>query len=120
MARTDFIHELQALGYIVQEPGQQFLTFEYDIPVGPFVGRRVTLGLQIMDSFPMDPPTGPHFKPHLLPVTGQGGFHPYGAIHASALGAEWQYWSRPFKEWNQTERTVKTYLSHIKNLLATI
>jgi hypothetical protein len=123
MARTDFIEQLQALGYTVQEPAQPlhaYVVFEYEIPVGRLRGQKVWLGLLPMDSFPMDAPTGPHFSPHLLPVTGGGGTHPTGGVHPSPLGAEWQYWSRPFKEWNRTDKTVKTYLSHIKNLLATI
>jgi len=117
----DFINQLQALGYHVQELANDFLSFEFDIPVGKFYGQRVHIALQIHDNFPMNPPPGPHFKPHLLPVTGGGGSHPLGAIHTSPLGTEWQYWSRPFSShWNTTDRTVRTYLAHIKNLLATI
>lgn len=121
MAKSDFINQLQALQYTVQEPAADFLSFEYEIPVGKFTGQKVMMALQVAESFPMSPPPGPHFKPHLLPVTGGGGVHPFGAIHDSPLGAEWQYWSRPFNnEWNRTDRTVKTYLAHIRNLFATI
>lgn len=121
MAKLDFITQLQALGYNVQEPAPDFVTFEYEIEVGKFIGKKVTLGLQVDGSFPMNPPPGPHFTPHLLPITGGGGAHPFGAIHNSALGTEWQYWSRPFtKHWNTSDKTVKTYLAHIKNLLATV
>lgn len=121
MAKSDFMNQLQTLGYTVQEPASDLLAFEYEIPVGKFLGRKVWMALQVTDSFPMNPPPGPHFKPHLLPVTGGGGTHPYGAIHNSPLGAEWQYWSRPFtNEWNRTDKTVKTYLAHIKNLMATV
>lgn len=121
MAKSDFMNQLQALDYTVQEPAPGFLAFEYEIPVGKFQGQKVWMALQVTDSFPMSPPPGPHFKPHLLPVTGGGGAHPYGAIHNSPLGAEWQYWSRPFtNEWNRTDKAVKTYLAHIKNLLATV
>lgn len=121
MAKLDFVNQLQALGYEVQELAPDFLSFEYEIPVGKFIGQKVTLALQVNDSFPMNPPPGPHFKPHLLPVSGGGGTHPFGAIHESPLGSQWQYWSRPFtNHWNTTDKTVKNYLSHIKNLLATI
>jgi len=122
MAKLDFINQLQALQYTVLEPATDFLSFEYEIPVGKFAGQTVWMALQVGDSFPMSPPPGPHFKPHLLPVTGGGGTHPFGAIHDSPLlGAEWQYWSRPFNnEWNRTDKTVKTYLAHIRNLFATI
>lgn len=121
MAKIDFIHQLQALGYTVSQPATDFLAFNYEIPVGRFAGRTVNVAFQVTDSFPMNPPPGPHFSPHLLPVTGGGGTHPFGAIHASPLGSSWQYWSRPFAcHWNQTDRSVRSYLAHIKNLLATI
>jgi len=121
MARTDFISQLQALHYTVQEPAPGFVSFEYEIPVGKFQGQKVEIGLEVTNSFPLNPPPGPHFSPHLLPVTGGGGSHPYGAIHNSPLGPNWQYWSRPFvNHWNHTDKTVKTYLAHIRNLLATI
>ncbi len=120
MARADFINQLQTLGYEPREFAPDFILFEYEIPVGKFSGQKVQLAFQVNDSFPLNPPPGPHFNPQLLPITGGGGAHPYGAIHGSPLGPEWEYWSRPFKEWNGTAKCVKTYLSHIKNLLATI
>lgn len=121
MAKADFVNQLQALGYVVQEPAPDFLFIEYQIPVGRFIGQKVGMAFQVNDSFPMNPPPGPHIKPHLLPITGGGGTHPYGAIHGSPLGPEWQYWSRPFfKHWNTTDKSVKSYLAHIKNLFATI
>jgi Prokaryotic E2 family E len=121
MAKLDFISQLQALGYVVQEPVTDFVSFEYEISVGKFIGQKVWMALQVTEGFPMNAPPGPHFKPHLLPITGGGGVHPLGAIHTSPLGTEWQYWSRPFNnEWNRTDRTVKSYLAHIRNLFATI
>jgi len=120
MAKIDFVKQLQALGYTVIEPAINFVSFEYEIPVGKFNGKKVLIAFQVDDSFPMNPPPGPHFKPQLLPITGGGGSHPFGAIHNSQLGGEWQYWSRPFKDWNKTDRNVKSYMSHIRNLLATI
>jgi hypothetical protein len=120
MGKQDFIQELQALGYEVREPAIDFVSVEFIIPVGKFYNQKVSMALQVDGTFPMNPPPGPHFNPHLLPITGGGGAHPYGAIHASPLGNEWQYWSRPFKDWNRTDKTVKTYMAHIKNLFATI
>src|SRR5690606_19525043 len=117
MSKSDFLYQLQALGYEVREPAPGFYSIDYEIPVGRFCGQHVEMALQVTQCFPMTPPPGPHFKPHLLPVTGGGGAHPYGAIHPSPLGPPWQYWSRPFAvHWNTTDKTVKTYLSHIKNL----
>ena len=83
MAKLDFINQLQALDYAVQELAPDFISFEYEIPVGKFIGKIVWIALQVNDSFPMNAPPGPHFKPHLLPISGGGGVHPLGAIHAS-------------------------------------
>jgi hypothetical protein len=117
MAKLNFIQQLQALGYTVQEPATDFIAIDFEIPLGRFRGQKVTMALQVTEAFPMTPPPGPHFKPHLLPITGGGGSHPYGAIHTSPLGLEWQYWSRPFTaHWNNTAKTAKVYLTHINNL----
>lgn len=121
MAKADFIGQLQALNFNVYEPAVGFIAIDFTIPVGRFSDQKVTMAFQIGDNFPMACPGGPHFNTHLLPITGSGGAHPFGAIHASpGLGPQWQYWSRPFKEWNRTDKTVKTYLAHIKHLLDTI
>ena len=120
MAKSDFISQLHALSYKVEELTSEFVTIDYEIPLGKFQGQNVTMAFQVDDSFPMTPPPGPHFKPLLLPITGGSDAHPFGAIHSSALGTDWEYWSRPFKDWNRTDKTVRTYLAHIKNLLATI
>lgn len=120
MAKADFINQLQALGLTVRELDNDFVAFEYEIPVGKFKGEIVSLAFQGISSFPMACPGGPHFKPLLLPITGGGGQHPFGAVHNSPLGSDWEYWSRPFSAWNRTDKTVKTYMAHIKNLLFTI
>ena len=121
MSKADFISQLQALEYDVQELATDFISFEYEIPVGRFSGQKVKIAFQYDHNFPMNPPSGgPHFTPLLLPKTGGGGMHPFGAIHDSPLGLEWEYWSRPFKDWNRTDKSVKTYMAHIRNLLATI
>ena len=121
MAKSDFIEQITALGFLVQELPQEFIKFEYTIPVGRFSGQTVEIAFQCDNNFPMNPPAGgPHFTPLLLPKTGGVGIHPYGAIHDSPMGVDWEYWSRPFKEWNRTEKTAKVFMAHIRNLLATI
>jgi hypothetical protein len=114
MAKSHFIAELTALGFTVQEPDALKVSFEYEIPVGPNIGKKIQLGFEVQNDFPMSCPPGPHFK-------SIGIIHwiePANNLHASAFGIEWKYWSRPFPDWNRTDRKVKTYLAHIKNLLA--
>lgn len=121
MGREVFISQLRVLGYSVRELANNFVEMDYVIPVGRFSGQHVVMAFQFDTAFPMNPPSGgPHFKPLLLPVTGGGGAHPYGAVHNSPLGAGWEYWSRPFKDWNKTDRSVRAYMAHIRHLLETI
>ncbi|MBY0482418.1 MAG: hypothetical protein K2Q21_13755 [Chitinophagaceae bacterium] len=117
MAKIDFVKELKALGYLVQEPDAQRVFFEYEVPVGKNVGKKLMLGFEIGDNYPMDCPSGPHFQS--LGVAGWS--EPPNNIHASPFGSDWRYWSRPFAlHWNTSDKKAKTYLAHIKNLLTTL
>src|ERR1700728_1285314 len=110
MTRDSFIADLKALGHEPAEAGNGFVTFDYEVQVGRLAGRPIKLGLQLSD---MNPPPGPHITPRLMPFLTQGHPHPDGGIHASPLGGEWQYWSRPYSNWNLTDRTGRTYMAHI-------
>ena len=116
MAKVDFINQLKALGYEPQELNSNFVSIDYTIPVGKFIGQKVAMAFENPGSFPLAPPHGPHFNQQLLSI-GRAGIHPYGGVHRSKLGIEWQHWSRPFNEWNKTDKTVRTYLAHIRNIL---
>jgi hypothetical protein len=90
--------------------------FKFIVPLGRFKGREIEIALQ-GQQFPMLPPSGPHIKPHLLPITGGGGTHPFGGIHDRKLPTqEFQYWSRPFKGWT-SGMTVDDYLAFLRTLL---
>lgn len=118
MSRETFINQLEALGYNPQELQHGFISIEYKIIKGRFKDMVVEMAFENPCNFPLTPAHGPHFKAMLLPIVGAGNRkHPYGGIHNSPLGTEWQHWSRPYVNWNQTDKTVKTYLEHIKNLL---
>lgn len=119
MNRAAFISEFTALGFAVEEKAQEFVVFPFTIPVGKFAGRTIKLGLQINGDVPFNPPGGPHVSPPLLPRNTNADPHPAGGVHASALGEEWQYWSRPFKFWKEGERSARRYMAHIANLFAT-
>src|ERR1700730_15114774 len=117
MARADFIGQLRELGYKVDDRGNGTVTFGHVIPAAVFVGREIRPGVQAGEDFPLNPPSGPHVSPFLRPLVA-GGTHPTGGIMDSPLGGEWQYWSRPFVGWNATNRTVRAYMAHIRNLFA--
>jgi hypothetical protein len=118
MSRAAFIAEFSALGFAIEEKGD-FILFTFTVPVGKFAGRELKLGFQITGDMPVNPPAGPHVSPALLPFNSNADPHPKGGVHASSLGAEWQYWSRPFKSWREGERTARRYMAHITNLFIT-
>jgi hypothetical protein len=122
MAIHDFIDQLRALGHDVREPAAGVVEFPYKITVGPRTGEQVRLAFAIPPDFPLQPPSGPCISPHLLPLhPNQDVGHPVGGVHpAPNIGESWQYWSRPFPAWPQTDRSVRAYMAHIRHLFATL
>jgi hypothetical protein len=119
MARKDFVKQLKGLGYVVEDGKEGRVIIPYTVPLGKFQGQEIKLGFIVPADFPLTPPSGPHVWPRLLPIHGIGK-HPRGGIHESpSFGPEWEYWSRPFPGWGDTDRTVRAYLAHIRNLFAT-
>ena len=94
----------------------EFVGFKFVIPLGRFRNTEVEIALNA-PQFPSIPPTGPYIKPHILPITGGGGEHPFGGIHQFNLPTpEFQYWSRPCSNWSDAEKHVKSYLSFLRTL----
>ena len=55
---------------------------------------------------------------HKVKVDVGGGKHPNGGIHArNKPTPDWQYWSRPFKNWNSSRKSAKEYLAFIRTLM---
>src|SRR5882724_4802309 len=113
--RAEFEHQLRELGY-EPDPGQpgNRTAFPYWVPGGRFEGQDIALGFEVPPDFPRTPPPGPHVRPQLLPVSTSNPLHPY-KVDASNFGPEWEYWSRPYRQWKGRE-SVRTYLVHIENL----
>lgn len=118
MAQADFAAQLRELGYEVQEQVDGRSSFPYIVQSGRLVGQQIKLGFAVPPDFPLSPPSGPHVSPRLLPNQSSGA-HPSGGIHDSPFGPEWQYWSRPLSHWNQTQRTVKDVMAHVRHLFDT-
>ncbi|MHB8672609.1 MAG: hypothetical protein ACYDAK_02910 [Candidatus Limnocylindrales bacterium] len=121
-AGIGFVAELARLGYEAIDLGDGHVTFPYEIPVGPRAGESLTIGFVVPTDFPLSCPSGPYLRPRLLPLNPDGtAGHPLGAVHpAPAFGEDWEYLSRPFPGWHQSERTARAYLAHIANLFSTI
>lgn len=118
MGMIDFINQLRDLGYTVEELGENKIAFPYEIPAGRFQGQKIKLGFNAPTDFPVSSPSGPHLTPHLLPMNSGAPAHP-ARVADSNFGSEWQYWSRPFQKWAETNKTVKDYMRYIRHLFET-
>jgi len=99
------------------------VVFDYVVETGTHAGKTFRLGLIVPADFPMNAPTGPYVSPEVHPTNPQHGPHPTAGVHKdqarvfdAAAGGSWQYWSRPFPDWQNSKRTVAAYMSHIWNL----
>jgi hypothetical protein len=116
MPRQDFVDQLRSLGYEVESPDGDRVIIPFTVDVGRYIGQKVRLGFIVGNDFPMNPPGGPHISPRLLPLN-KANDYPLGGVHESpSFGPEWEYWSRPYNGWTETDRTVRTYLTHIRRL----
>jgi hypothetical protein len=120
MPKDEFIKQLNELGYAVEDLGNNRIAFPYEIPCGRLAGTKIRLGLDVPQDFPLNPPSGPHVSPHLLPINTQHGPHPNFGVHPSPFGSEWQYWSRPLSHWANTKRTAKDVMAHFRHLFDTL
>jgi len=118
MSRTDFLDQLKKLGYEASlHTNDRFVIFDYTIDVGRLAGQKIKMAFEVGDDFPLNPPGGPHISPQLIPLyPGQDMPHPKGAIHSSNLGQMWEYWSRPFQNWAQSDHSVRAYMAFIRRL----
>lgn len=105
----DFASQLSELGFNVTISGS-FVTFPFAIQSGSHSGETVLLGIEVPGDFPANPPPGPHVRPRLG--------HPDGHVISSTMGAEWEYWSRPFPSWPSTNRTASDYMAHVRLLFS--
>lgn len=97
------------------------LFFDYKVPCGKFAGRQFRIGVVVPSDFPMSAPGGLHVSPRIHPNRGGNTLHPVEGIQDSpdfqkGAGGEWHYWSRPYKEWGKTNKTVAIYMNHVYRL----
>lgn len=121
MARADFLRALRELGYEFEELRDERISINYMIDIGSFEGRSISLGLETGDDFPANPPAGGiHVRPRLLEIH-PGGEPPLGGINESPnFGSDWQYWSRPFRDWASTDRSARQYMAFVRQLFSLV
>lgn len=112
-----FVAGLEVMGYgvTVHDTAARRVSIDYEVETGKEAGKMFKLGFEVPADFPLTPPGGPHVSPRLHAHRQSGG-HPQANIHDSAFGADWQYWSRPFPDWNSSKKSVATYMTHIWRL----
>ena len=115
---------LEELGIVAEVCGDR-VTFGYTPDLGKFAGQQLRLGIKVPPNFQLNPPTGIHVSPRILPIhPGNDKPHPFGGVHESAEFEEnpaepiWQYWSRPFTNFAKTDRSVRAYMRHVRALFA--
>jgi hypothetical protein len=121
MARGDFIEQLRAMGYEPQDRGDGKIAVPYTIETGKFTGQQIKLGFVAADDYNLNPPSCVHVSPHLLPLhPGSDLPHPAGGVHPNqSFDGDFQYWSRPIKHWQATERTARAVIAHVRRLFDT-
>jgi hypothetical protein len=129
--KADFISQLRNLGLEPQEPTTDKVYFEWIVPVGSNIGKRVLVGTTIGDAYPGACPSAPHFKPidtgwieHPNNVSDSNfgdGWNEYPKDNPETFyRSPWRYWSRKFDEWPGSEQTAKFYLAHLKKIMTSI
>ena len=119
---TLFASQLRAAGHEVEELPEGHVQFSYTVDVGKHAGLQVQMGFQVPDSFPLEPPHGPHISKRLHPNQ-SGGVHPTGGIHCSGRLSKfpfgWEHWSRPHPNWADGPRNAVRYMAFVQQLWAT-
>lgn len=117
-----FVEGLRSLGYEPELRSQSLVVFDYEVEVGPLAGSTFMVGLHVGGDWPLNPPGGPIIAPPFLPINpDQSAGHPYGGVHSNGdLGQAGHYLSRPFQKWAETDRSVATYMAHIRHLFDTL
>jgi len=123
--RAEFAQQLQNLGYefLSLPPGptqpENRVAFRYRVPGGRFKDREVELGFEVPPDFPRTPPSGPHVSPRLLPINPNAPGHPDRVHESPNFGANWEYWSRPYRGTWRGREGVSEYLAHIDHVFST-
>lgn len=107
----EFARQAEALGLTQVQLDGRWVYFDLPIPAGKHGGETRRIAAEVPADFPDTPPPGPHVSPATT--------HPAGAVHASLLGADWVYWSRPAQGW-PSDRSVKAWVRHVRSLFAQV
>jgi hypothetical protein len=118
------IEGLRALGLAPETSQADFVTFAWEVELGPLVGEEIELGFKVPADFGLSAPGGVLVRPHLLPMNAEAGEHPLCGVHSAETGGvndpSWQYWSRPHPDWAATDHTATALMAHVRHLFDTL
>lgn len=117
MTEQDLENHLTKLGYSVErvsDPnGSVYLVIQaYQIRSGSLAGRTCEVALQNFGSIPYTLPPAIHTRPALVPMDMNGSLR----TQASAIGSDWQYWSRTRAE----AHTPQGIVAHIATIFSEV
>jgi hypothetical protein len=115
MTADDFDSYVRALGYVVDLLGdgqgnQYSVVRDVTVTAGSLAGNVCDVALQRLPAIPYQAPPAIHTRPHLVQADKAATL----AIQASALGVDWQYWSRRLDR----PPSPKTLWTHILTVLS--
>lgn len=102
--------ELERLGYAVDLSRRELgilVIPGFPVEVGRHAGTKVDVGVPAAD-YPFSAPACIHVRPGLS-------YSGPNNIIASALGPDWQYWSRRLSEW-AADRSARHIISYINRI----
>lgn len=109
MSNARLIDALRAIGLDAVAASQigGVMLNRYSIPLGRHAGNSIDVAVAV--DYPYTPPVGLHI--HAL----------YGSIGVnsvmqSALGSDWQYWSRRYADW-RSDRSPRAVIAYINRVL---
>lgn len=111
MTNEELEEHFQALGWRIEQRTVGSQTFivvhDYVIPAGTLTGRLCDIALERTTAVPYVAPPAIHTHPALVAMN-VNAFH----THPSALGADWQYWSRLLRK-QPTPQNIVTHIATI-------
>lgn len=115
MPPADLLNDLRNRGFRTEPEmrnigGVSFVVIDpYHVEVGSHAGKDIGLAIPTPGDYPFSAPPGLHVRPHLIPIGTRN-------VHASPLGPDWQYWSRPIVDWRR-DRSTQRLLSQVNRLM---
>lgn len=117
------VEELHQRGLTAALVDADLVVIDYEIETGPLAGESIELAFKPPPDYPVSPPSGLIMRPHVMPINPEGGDHPRAGVHLGShqgLSDDWQYWSRPYADWNTGKRNLDALLGHVRHLFDTL